>query len=117
MELWAPFKDLRQRCAGKRFEQLQKLHLPQKHKATEQDSTLRVEMTGLQEQAGNAKLWWKPLSWLGTLLPTTANDAWDPALWQTFFSSTLGLEVPALSSLTRNHDQPTAKCGCKKFLS
>ena len=36
------------------------------------------------------ELWWKPLSWLGTLRPTTANDAWDPALWQTFFSSTLG---------------------------
>ena len=48
-------------------------------------------MNGLEEQADNAKpreLWWKPLSWLGTLRPTTVNDAWDPALWQTFFSST-----------------------------
>ena len=116
---WAPFKALRQSYAGSRFEQQLQLHLPQKHKATEQDSALRVEMTGLEEQADNAKpreLWWKPLSWLGTLRPTTANDAWDPALWQTFFSSTLGLEVPALSSLPRHNHQPSAKCGCKKFL-
>ena len=35
---------------------------------------------------------------------------------KTFFSSTLGLEVPALSSLPRHLNQPTAKCGCKKFL-
>ena len=80
---WAPFKALRQRYAGAPFEQQLQLHLPQKHKATEQDSALRVEMTGLEDQADNAKpreLWWKPLSWLGTLRPTTANDAWDPAL-------------------------------------
>jgi hypothetical protein len=31
------------------------LHLPQKHKATVADSTLRVEMNGLEEQADNAK--------------------------------------------------------------
>ena len=75
---WAPFKALRRRYAGSRNEQQLQLHLPQKHKATEQDSTLRVEMNGLEDQADNAKpreLWWKPLSWLGTLRPTTANDS------------------------------------------
>jgi hypothetical protein len=39
------------------------LHLPQRHKATKQDSTLRVEANGLEEQADNAKardLYWKP---------------------------------------------------------
>ena len=111
---WAPFKALRQRYAGSRFEQQLQLHLPQKHKATEQDSALRVEMTGLEDQADNAKpreLLWKPLSWLGTLRPTTANDAWDPALWQTFFSSTLGLEVPALSAL------PLTVCPCRTYIS
>ena len=63
---WAPFKALRQSYAGSRFEQQLRLHLPQKHKATEQDSALRVEMTGLEDQADNAKLrelGWKPLSW------------------------------------------------------
>ena len=71
---WSSFKALRQSYAGSRFEQQLQLHLPQKHKATEQDSTLRVEMNGLEEQADNAKpreLWWKPLSWLGTLRPTS----------------------------------------------
>jgi hypothetical protein len=50
------------------------LHLPQEHKATEQDSSLRVEKRGLEEQADNAKardLYWKPLSWLGTIRSTS----------------------------------------------
>ena len=62
---WAPFKALRQRYAGTRFEEQRQLHLSQKHKATVQDSTLRVEMNALEEQPDNAKardLYWKPLS-------------------------------------------------------
>ena len=63
---------LRQRYAGTRFEEQRQLHLPQKHKATVADSTLRVETNGLEEQADNAKareLFWKSLSWLGTTGP------------------------------------------------
>jgi hypothetical protein len=74
-------------------------------------------MNGLEEQADNAKvrdLYWKPLSWLGTILPSSGTDAFDPALWVTFVSTTLGLEVPVLSSLPRHHNNPLAKCGCKK---
>jgi hypothetical protein len=116
---WAPFKVLRQRYAGTRFEERRQLHLPhKKHKATVADSTLRVEMDGLEEQADNAKareLFWKPLSWLGTIRPTSANDAFDPALWETFISTTLGLEVPTLAALPCLHSSPLAKCGCKKF--
>ena len=115
---WAPFKVLRQRYAGTRFEEQRQLHLPQKHKATVADSTLRVEMNGLEEQADNTKvreLFWKPLSWLGTIRSTSANDAFDPALWETFVSTTLGLEVPILAALPRLHNSPLAKCGCKKF--
>ena len=52
---WAPFKALRQRYAGTRFEEQRQLHRPQKHKATVQDSALRVEMLNLEEQADNAK--------------------------------------------------------------
>ena len=100
---WAPFKVLRQRYAGTRFEEQRQLHLPQKHKATVPDSTLRVEMNNLEEQADNAKareLFWKPLSWLANR-PTSANDAFDPALWETFVSTTLGLELPILAALPR----------------
>ena len=42
-------------------------------------------------------LFWKPLSWLGTIRPTSAHDAFDPALWETFVSTTIGLEIPVLS--------------------
>ena len=62
---WAPFKVLRQRYAGTRFEEQRQLHLPQKHKATVPDSTLREELNNLEEQADNAKareLFWKPLN-------------------------------------------------------
>jgi len=51
---WAPFKALRQRYAGTRFQEQRQLHLPQKYKATVPDS-LRVEMNNLEEQADNAK--------------------------------------------------------------
>ena len=117
---WAPFKALSQRYAGTRFEEQRQLHLPRKHKATVQDSTLRVEMNALEEQPDNAKardLYWKPLSWLGTIRPTSDNgaDAFDPALWATFVSTALGFEVPILSSLPRHHNNPLAKCGCKKL--
>ena len=116
-KVWPQYKALRQRYAGTRFEEQRQLHLPQKHKATVPDSTLRIEMNGLEEQADNVQardLYWKPLSWLGTIRPTSANDVFDPAPWTTFVSTTLGLEVPVLSSLPRRNNSPLAKCGCKK---
>jgi hypothetical protein len=86
-----------------RFEEQRQLHLSQKHKATVADCTLRVEMNGLEEQVDKAKareLFWKPLSWLGTIRTTFANDVFDPAISETFVSTTLGLEarVPSLQS-------------------
>jgi len=74
-------------------------------------------MNGSEQQADNAKardLFWKPLSWLGTLRPSSATDAFDLRLWEKLFTSTIGLEVPLLSSLPRHHNSPLAKCGCKK---
>jgi hypothetical protein len=74
-------------------------------------------MNVLEEQADKAKareLHWKPLSWLGTLRPTTANDAWDQPLWETFVCTTMGLEVPVLASLPRRNQRSLALCDCKK---
>jgi hypothetical protein len=74
-------------------------------------------MNALEEQADNTKareLHWKPLSWLGTLSPTTANDAWDQPLWETLVCMTLGLEMPVLASLPRPNQRSTALCGHKK---
>jgi hypothetical protein len=98
---WPQYKALRQRYAGTRFEEQRQLHLPQKHKATVPEPALRVEMNVLEEQADNSQardLYWTPLSWLGTIRLSSANDAFDPTLWATFVSTTLGLEVPVLSS-------------------
>jgi hypothetical protein len=114
---WPQFKALRQHYASTRFEEQRQLHLPQKNKATVPDSSLRGEMNALEEQADNAKardLYWKPLSWLGTIRPSSANHAFDPNLWATFVSTTLGLEVPILSSLPRHRNNPLTKCGCKE---
>jgi hypothetical protein len=47
---WPQFKALCQHYAGTRFEEQCQLHLPQKHKATVPESTLLVEMNGLEEQ-------------------------------------------------------------------
>jgi hypothetical protein len=66
-------------------------------------------MNALEEQADNAKareLFWKPMSWLGAIRPTSANDAFDQELWATFVSTTLGLGVLVLSSLPRLHNSP-----------
>jgi hypothetical protein len=99
---WTPFKVLRQHYAGTRFEEQCQLHLPQKHKATVADSTLRMEMNGLEEQADNVKArepFWKPLSWFSIIRPTSDNDVFDPAIWETFISTTLGH-----SGATKAHD-------------
>ena len=75
--------------------------MPQKHKATAPGIPPRVEMNGLEEQADNAKardLFWKLLSWLGTNRPSSDTDAFDLPLWETFFTSTIFLAVPVLSS-------------------
>ena len=72
-------------------------------------------MNGLEEQADSSKareLFWKPLSWLGTIRPTSANDAFDPALCETFVSTTLGLEVPILAALPRLMMMPFI-CSCR----
>jgi len=90
---WPQFKALRQHYASTRFEEQHQLHLPQKHKTTVPESSLRVEMNALEEQADNNKasdLYWKPLSWLGTIRPPSGNDAFDPNLWATCVSTTLG---------------------------
>ena len=52
---WPQYKALRQHYAGTRFGEHRQLHLPQKHKATVPDSTLRVELNALleREDGGN----------------------------------------------------------------
>jgi hypothetical protein len=88
------------------FEEQRQLHLPLPLETYGNGPELhfpsRDEWTRLREQADNAKardLDWKPLSWLGTIRPTTANDAFDPALGRPFFSTTLGCVCACVPSL------------------
>jgi hypothetical protein len=44
-------------------------------------------MNVLGEHFDNDKareFFWKPMSWIGTIRTTSANDTFDPALWATF---------------------------------
>jgi hypothetical protein len=93
----APIQALRQHYASTRFEEQHQLPLPQRHKARVPESSLRVEMNALEEQADNAKardLYWKPLSWLGTIRPSSANNAFDPNLWAPFVSTMIAPALP-----------------------
>jgi hypothetical protein len=47
-------------------------------------------------------------------MPSSATNVFDLPLWETFFTSTIGLEVPVLASLPRHHYSPLAKCCSKK---
>ena len=78
-------------------------HCPRLHPARG-DEQPRGSRPTTQKPAAR-ELFWKPLSWLGAIRPTSANDAFDP----------LGLEVPILTALPRLHNSPLAKFGCKKF--
>jgi hypothetical protein len=73
-----------------------------------------MEMNNLEEQADNAKER-ELFGAIGAIRPTSPNDAFDPSLWETFASTTLGLEVPTLAALPRLHNNLLAKCACKKF--
>ncbi len=114
---WHQFKILRQRYAGTRFAEQCQLHMPQCTKPRSRILLLvwrRMPWRSKLTTPRPASLHWKPLSWLGTLRPTTANDVWDQPLWESFVCTTLGLEVPVLASLPRRNQRAPALCGCKK---
>ena len=60
---WPQFKALRHSYAGTRFEEQRQLQIPQKHKASVLDSTLRVEMDALGSKltTPSRDIHWKPL--------------------------------------------------------
>ena len=62
-----------------------------------------------EEDASRRVLWYKPMSWLGQIRPHRRDEAWSAGLWQTFFASCVGANIPALAEL------PLSACGCRKF--
>jgi hypothetical protein len=106
------FKDLKQTFAvSRRAEQLC-LRTKQRVVATVEESVLRTEMENIEseeEDAPKRVLWYIPMGWLGQIRPHRRDETWSANLWQTFFASCVGANIPALAEL------PLSACGCKKF--
>ena len=69
-------------------------------------------MAGLESQEEDASkriLFFKPMSWLGQIRPHRSDEAWSAFLWQTFFSTDMGAQIPVIA------EKPLAACGCRKF--
>ena len=49
------------------------------------------------------------MSWLGQIRPHHRDEAWPASLWQTFFASCVGVNIPVLTELS------LSTCGCRKF--
>jgi hypothetical protein len=69
-------------------------------------------MGDLESQGENAPkriLWYKPMSWLGLIRPYRRDEAWSDSLWQTFFTTSVGTQIPLFAEV------PLSACGCRKF--
>jgi hypothetical protein len=78
VDLWQPFKDLKQAFAVSRRAEELRLRSQQHIIATAEDSFLRTEMDNLESQDEDAPrrvLWFKPMSWLGQLRPQCRDEA------------------------------------------
>ena len=76
--------------------------------ATVEESVLKTEMTGLESQEDDAPkrlLFFKPMSWLGQIRSHRRDESWSASLWQTFFSTSMGAQIPVIA------EKPLATCG------
>ncbi len=109
---WQPFRDLKFRFVGsRRVEQLNLLS-QQRIVATVEDSVLRTEMVdleSLEEDDPRCILFFKHMGWLGQIRSHRRDEAWSGSLWQTFFSTSIGAQIPVISQ------KPLVTCGYRKF--
>jgi hypothetical protein len=62
-----------------------------------------------EEHVPRRVIYFKSMSCLGQIRPHYRDEAWSSSLWQTFFASCVGANIPVLSELA------LSSCGCKKF--
>ncbi len=96
---------------SRRAEQLS-LRSQQRIVSTVEDSVLRTEMTGLESQEEDSPkciLFFKPMSWLGQIRTHRRDESWSTSLWQTFFSTSMGAQIPVIA------EKSLTACGCKKI--
>jgi hypothetical protein len=51
----------------------------------------------------------KHMSWMGKIRSHRRDETWSTSLWQTFFSTSMGAQIPVMV------ENPFATCGCRKF--
>ncbi len=51
----------------------------------------------------------KSMSWLGQISPHRRDESWSDSLWQTFFSTSMGAQIPVIA------EKPIVVCSCRKF--
>jgi hypothetical protein len=69
-------------------------------------------MAGLESQEEDTPkriLFFKPMSWLGQIRSHRRDESWSSSLWQTFFSTSMGAQIPVIA------EKPLAVCGFRKF--
>ena len=94
---------------SRRQEQLSSL-CQQRIVTTVEESVLRTEMAGLESQEEDdpkCVLFYKPMSWLGQIRLHRRDESWSASLWQTFFSTSMGAQIPVIA------EKPLAVCGHK----
>jgi hypothetical protein len=97
---YQPFQDLKLMFAGSRREEQLSLRSQQRVVTTVEESVLKTEMAGLESQEEDAPkriLFFKPMTWLGQIRPHRRDESWSASLWQTFVSTSMGAQIPAIS--------------------
>jgi hypothetical protein len=57
-------------------------------------------MGGLESQEEDAPkrvLFYKSMSWLGQIRTHRRDESWSPSLWETFFSTSMGAQIPVIA--------------------
>ncbi len=88
--------------------------IPAQNRVTDtvEDSALHTKMENLEfeeEDDPRRVLWYETISWLGQIRPHHRDEVWSVSLWQAYFPSGVGDNIPSLVEL------PLSTCGCRKF--
>ncbi len=68
--------------------------------ATDEESVLKTEMTGLESQEEDdpkGLLFFKVMSWMGKIRTHRRDESSSGSLCQTFFSTSMGAQIPAIT--------------------
>jgi hypothetical protein len=66
-------------------------------------------LESLEEDAPKRILFYTPMGCLGQIRSHRRDESWSVSIWQTFFATTMGAQIPVIS------EKPLAACGCRKF--